>query len=741
MDLYPVHFIFIRMKKSLLHRPCLYLPLLSLFLATEMIWTLYLYRIEEKDFGKQIGQAIQSAIGEEINIVKKKKTPYYLDLTKKDSLIMEYTLKGKHFRVDTIRKAVIDLMDKMLYDFYRDSWNLDSMAKHFRHFSPWPELSITFTRQDSDGKIIDRYPAGRKIPDHSPNIPPQQLGNIFTDSLSAWFHLPLACFWERQKYGLSLSLIPLLLALYYGILIVKKQRLERRNNSLLEKQTVFIHDLKTPLCTNRDIEKRILKNLSNWETGKILQKLRIAGRQSTELLSEMEKLTLRSASEWGGKIDNRTFNLKEAIEKLIAAHRDANEELRIDLDFKMEEAEIVADPFHLLHIIDNLVGNAVKHAGRPVRIVVTCARDKRERLLISVKDNGRGIPERLQKNIFKTGFRINPHSDNHGIGLAYIRKIVRQYKGYFHVSSKENEGTTFSLALDTDTPMKSKRFSLSPAIYYYFFLSILLSDIIWLTNLYSAERNAFRNREGILLDEAVLDHSKDAFRWREDTTYFKNNWAEKTITIVRNQKDTTMPMGTHTNQGYVYGHMFYDLRDTWWSIDSIDGPYRKISSNRHRAIYFRKDSSGKIIDRYPANAPAIFMPVIFSMPLGFVEGHRLEVQLAYPWMLSFHHNRGWLIIALASVLLAGWFSYLLYRLTKRQQAIVHLQREKVQHFIRELYPQLEQILLSEKNMLEQAEICSREPLSAHLENNIRNYERMLEKINDLLNRIVWMRVH
>ena len=123
------------MKKSLLYRPCLYLPLLSLFLATEIIWTLYLYRIEEKDFGKQIGQAIQSAIGEEINIGKKEKTPYYLDLTKKDSLIMEYTLKGKHFRVDTIKKVVVELLDKMLYDFYRDSWNLDSMAGHFRHFS------------------------------------------------------------------------------------------------------------------------------------------------------------------------------------------------------------------------------------------------------------------------------------------------------------------------------------------------------------------------------------------------------------------------------------------------------------------------------------------------------------------------------------------------------------------------------------------------------------------------------
>lgn len=729
------------MKKSLLHRPFLNLSLLSLFLATEIIWTLYLYRVEEKDFGKQIGQAIQSAIEEEIYSVKKKEPPYYLDLTQKNSMIMEYTLKGKYFRVDTIRKVVVGLMDRMLYDFYRDSWNLDSMAEHFRHFSPWPELSITFTRQDTDGKIIERYPTGQKIPDHSPRIPPQQLGNIFTDSLSAWFHLPLACFWERQKYGLSLSLIPLLLSFYYGILIVKKQSLERRNNSLLEKQTVFIHDLKTPLCTNRDIEKRILKNLSNWETDKVLQKLRIAGRQSTELLSEMEKLALSSACEWGGKIDNRTFNLKEAVEKLIAAHRDANEGLQFDLVFTMEEAEILGDPFHLLHIIDNLISNAVKYAGRSVHIIVACTWDKQGRLLISVKDNGRGIPYHLQKNIYKTGFRINPRSDNHGIGLAYIRKIVHQYKGYFHVSSKENEGTIFSLALNLDTPLQSKRFSLSPTIYYYFFLSILLAGIIWLANLYSAERNAFRNREGTLLEEAVISHSKDAFKWREDTTCFKNNWAEKTITIFRNQKDTTLPMGSLTNQGYVYGHMFYDLRDSGWSLDSIATIYCKISSNRYRTIYLRKDLSGKTIDHLPVNAPAIFMPVIFKMPLGFVEGHQLEVQLAYPWMSSFRHNQGWLAIALASVLLAGWFSNLLYKLTKRQQAIEHLQREKVQHFIRELYPQLEQILISEKNILEQGKIYPGGQLSDCLQNNIRNYECILEKINELLDRIVWMQIH
>ena len=81
---------------------------------------------------------------------------------------------------------------------------------------------------------------------------PEELGNIEKDQLMAWYDFPLIYFWKYQKYGILLSLLPLFLAIYYGFLIIKKECRERKNLRYIEKQVIFIHDLKTPLCTNRD---------------------------------------------------------------------------------------------------------------------------------------------------------------------------------------------------------------------------------------------------------------------------------------------------------------------------------------------------------------------------------------------------------------------------------------------------------------------------------------------------------
>ena len=229
----------------------------------------------------------------------------------------------------------------------------------------------------------------------------------------------------------------------------------------------------------------------------------------------------------------------------------------------MKDPEIFADPFHLIHLVDNLISNALKYAGEKAEIQISCKQEKPNKLRISVKDNGPGVSTHSRKRIFRTGFRSNHrHQNSHGIGLAYVRKIVRQYNGHIQIKSKENEGSEFCLSLCLDKPKSYKKSVSSSHIYRYFFIALLLAEMVWMLNLYSAERTNFVNHKNPLIDETIFKMSKNLFQIR-DTARFQNNWQENSITITRGVKDTTVEMGGIVNQSYVYGRLFYLFTQTF----------------------------------------------------------------------------------------------------------------------------------------------------------------------------------
>ena len=433
-------------------------------------------------------------------------------------------------------------------------------------------------------------------------------------------------------------------------------------------------------------------------------------------------------------------DLKKALEELIDNYRCGHEKATINLDFQLKDPEIFADSFHLIHLVDNLISNALKYAGEKAEIQITCKQEKPNKLLISVKDNGPGVSTHSRKRIFRTGFRSNHrHQNSHGIGLAYVRKIVRQYNGHIQIKSKENEGSEFCLSLCLDKPKSYKKSVSSSHIYRYFFIALLLAEMVWMLNLYSAERTNFVNHKNPLIDETIFKMSKNLFQIR-DTARFQNNWQENSITITRGVKDTTVEMGGIVNQSYVYGRLSYDLRDSSVGLESLVHYYKK-RDLRFPIFFIRKDANGKIIDRYPSEDPNIFLPAIFRMPLGYVERHRLEVQLAYPWLQPLTTHKIWLLFALLSILLSGWFTHLLVAVDRRQKALIHLQRNEVQHFLRELQVQLCHLYGTESDHPSPV-IPISPPIHVELlHKNIKQYENMIIKINYLLDKLTILKTH
>ncbi len=110
-----------------------------------------------------------------------------------------------------------------------------------------------------------------------------------------------------------------------------------------------------------------------------------------------------------------------------------------------------ADAYRMSQVMTNLVENAIKYGHENSKVQVTFEDDKKE-WLVSVKDNGPGIPPEHLNRIFERFYRIEKSRSKDkggtGLGLAIVKHIVGAHKSKITVMSRVEKGTTFSFKLD-----------------------------------------------------------------------------------------------------------------------------------------------------------------------------------------------------------------------------------------------------------------------------------------------------
>ena len=130
----------------------------------------------------------------------------------------------------------------------------------------------------------------------------------------------------------------------------------------------------------------------------------------------------------------------------------ANKGGKITTILKAKDDMILADEVHFTNVIHNLVDNALKYSDKPLLLTLETWNEK-EFLMISIEDNGIGIHKDDHKRIFEKFYRV-PTGNKHnvkgfGLGLAYVKKIIKEHKGTIKVDSEINIGTKFIIALPT----------------------------------------------------------------------------------------------------------------------------------------------------------------------------------------------------------------------------------------------------------------------------------------------------
>ena len=121
-----------------------------------------------------------------------------------------------------------------------------------------------------------------------------------------------------------------------------------------------------------------------------------------------------------------------------------------DIVFKSNEDKIIIniDRPQIVRIMTNLIKNAIQACENIKSPVIKVSIKKMSKtVIITVKDNGNGIPLNIRKNIFEPNFTTK--SGGMGLGLGMVKNLVNSYEGKIDFESKVNKGTTFKITFPT----------------------------------------------------------------------------------------------------------------------------------------------------------------------------------------------------------------------------------------------------------------------------------------------------
>lgn len=258
----------------------------------------------------------------------------------------------------------------------------------------------------------------------------------------------------RDMAGVILSSL-LMLAAVAGALIYLLRTLFRQKT--LEEMRLDLthnitHELKTPIAVANAANDALLDFGAADDPARRRRYLTVIREQLAALGGMVQRILTMSVEEREEfTLRRERFALGALLDETAAKFR-MKARGRAEITVRVEPADlaVTADRFHLGHVLDNLVDNALKYSGERVSVLLA-ARRTAKGVELRVADNGIGMDRTAQAHIFEKFYRV-PTGDRHdvkgfGLGLYYVRLIVTRHGGTVSVESAPGRGSTFTLIL------------------------------------------------------------------------------------------------------------------------------------------------------------------------------------------------------------------------------------------------------------------------------------------------------
>ena len=241
-----------------------------------------------------------------------------------------------------------------------------------------------------------------------------------------------------------------------GALIVLRDVTQLRHLETVRSDFVanVSHELKTPITSIKGFVETLLSD--DWKhEPDILRFLEIINQQSSRLNAIIDDLlTLSRLEQKDGQVMTETAALSTVIENAIYLCQLQAGKKNITVESQCpEQLELAINAPLLEQALLNLIVNAVKYS-EPDKSVLILAEQKKDAVLIYVKDEGFGIERKHIDRLFERFYRVDTARSRKlggtGLGLSIVKHIIQAHGGTIRVESKVGAGSTFIISLPID---------------------------------------------------------------------------------------------------------------------------------------------------------------------------------------------------------------------------------------------------------------------------------------------------
>ena len=234
----------------------------------------------------------------------------------------------------------------------------------------------------------------------------------------------------------------------FNIMSEKLEMLDQSRNQFVSNAS---HELKTPLATMKILLESIIYQ-PDMDSDMRTEFLTDINKEIDRLNSIIgDLLTLVSMDSKTMRLNRTTFSFAQLVtdnaHRLELVMKQRKQELKLQLS---DRCEMYADNAKLTQVVYNLLENASKYTQEGGTIRVRLIRSGRDAIL-TVSDNGPGIPKEDQAHIFDRFYRVDKarsrETGGTGLGLSIVHQMVLMHGGTVSVDSEEGKGSTFTVEL------------------------------------------------------------------------------------------------------------------------------------------------------------------------------------------------------------------------------------------------------------------------------------------------------
>ncbi|MBO0341225.1 sensor histidine kinase [Flagellimonas profundi] len=232
--------------------------------------------------------------------------------------------------------------------------------------------------------------------------------------------------------------------------LIKQKRISEIKSDFINNMT---HEFKTPIATINLAVEAIRNPKSIEDKEKVLRYLGMIRDENKRMHAQVENVLRISKLEKNQlDISKDRVNMHDIITDAIAhvelIVQDRGGYVNAHLD--AERSEVLANEMHMTNVVVNILDNAVKYSPETPKIDVYTEVVKNS-IIIRVEDQGAGMSKAVLKKVFEKFYREHTgdihNVKGHGLGLAYVKRIIDDHQGEVYAESEKAKGSTFFIKL------------------------------------------------------------------------------------------------------------------------------------------------------------------------------------------------------------------------------------------------------------------------------------------------------